>query len=64
MEISLSHNAMDFSASILINVITSLRQINVLTKKDFFGEYKMNRFFGGGNNMILKNEGSLSGSGV
>ena len=47
MEISLSHNAMDFSASILINVITSLRQINVLTKKDFFGEYKMNRFFWG-----------------
>lgn len=35
--ISLSHNAMDLSASILITVITAPEQTNTLTKKDFFG---------------------------
>lgn len=44
--LSLSHSAMDFSASILITVITTLRQTHVLTKKDFLGEYNMNKFWG------------------
>lgn len=44
--IYLSPSAMDFSASILITVITTLRQTHILTKKDFFGEYNMNKFWG------------------
>lgn len=44
--LSLSHSAVDLSASILITVITTLRQTYVLTKKDFCGEYNMNTFGG------------------
>ena len=44
--ISLSYSAMDFSASILITVITTLGQTHVLTKKGFYGKYNMNKFWG------------------
>lgn len=53
--VSLSHNAIDSSASTLITVITTLRQTNVLAKKNFLGEHSMDNFFGE-NNMILKKE--------